>query len=441
MLLRSSVLEPARIEPTLQTESDLTKWAHAVMQDGRGLMVWRHDAPALIAVSEALQAHWQAHAPQMAMSHFSGHQPAGLLGRINEGLTQQGLQQAMQSVPIPEPHSIWFVHDAECFSEDELLLLLRLNEHFPGWKIRWVLLFNVALPMPPEKQALLDKASDRWLQWTTPSPARALALRPEPLTPALVGVAKSLRSSSVELWGLGLVVLLGLGVWLLLHNTTQDKTGTPQRTTAQQAPPHPAPNQTRPQGYGSIGPNTASVQTVESASDATLNPALSPPMNEAPLPIQGAPLPGQAAMSPPPADTGRVLERSGLQPEVASGLRSSPQTPPPPPPMPEVAQLGLRWLKTLPKDSLLLEHGIFETAQQAQRLLRVQNELGSARVVMLKATATEPTRFIVVTGPFRSEERARNFRARKRLPEQTRIEEVGRVLQKSAVPINRPRQN
>jgi hypothetical protein len=40
----------------------------------------------------------------------------------------------------------------------------------------------------------------------------------------------------------------------------------------------------------------------------------------------------------------------------------------------------------------------------------------------------------VVTGPFRSEERARNFMARKRLPEQTRIEEVGRVLQKSQAP-------
>jgi hypothetical protein len=439
MLLRSSVPEPARIEPTLQTESDLTQWARAVVQDGRGLMVWRHDAPALIAISEALQAHWQAQAPQLAMAHFSGHQPAGLLGRINESLTQQGLQQAMASGPNPEPHSIWFVHDAECFSEDELLLLLRLNEHFPGLKIRWVLLFNMALPLPQGKQALLDKAPGRWLQWTAPSPARALALRPEPLTPALVGVAKSLRSSSVELWGLGLVVLLGLGVWLLLHNTTQDKTGSPQRTTAQ-ATPHPAPDQTRLQGNGAIGQNTVSGQKVESASDATLNPDLRPPMNTTPSPVQGAPLNGQPAINPPPTEMGRVLERSGLPSEVASDLRSRPQTPPPPP-MPEVAQLGLRWLKTLPQDSLLLEHGVFETAQQAQRLLRVQNELNSARVVMLKATATEPTRFIVVTGPFRSEERARNFRARKRLPEQTRIEEVGRVLQKSAVPINRPRQN
>ena len=439
MLLRSSVPEPARIEPTLQTESDLTKWARAVVQDGRGLMVWCRGAPGLIAVSEALQAHWQAQAPQLAVAHFSGHQPAGLLGRINESLTQQGLQQAMESGPNPEPHSIWFVHDAESFSEDELLLLLRLNEHFPGLKIRWVLLFNMALPMPADKQALLDKAPGRWLQWTEPSPARALALRPEPLTPALTDVAKSLRSSSVELWGLGLVVLLGLGAWLLLHKTTQVKTGYPQRTTAL-ATPDSAPDQTKPQSSGAIGPNTASGQSVGSASDATMNPALPPPMNVTPLSIQGAPLPGQEAMSPPPAVMGRVLERSGLPPETASALQSRPLTPPPPP-MPEVAQLGLRWLNTLPKDSLLLEHGVFETAQQAQRLPRVQNELGSARVVMLKATANEPTRFIVVTGPFRSEERARNFMARKRLPEQTRIEEVGRVLQKSAIPINPAKQD
>jgi len=439
MTLRPSVPEPARIEPTLQTESDLVKWARAVLHEGRGLMVWRHDAPALIAVCEALQAHWQAQAPELDMAHFSGHQPAGLLGRINEGLTQQGLQNAMQSGTVPAPQSIWFVHDAECFSGDELLLLLRLNEHFPSWKIRWVLLFNVSQAVPPDKQALLDKASGGWLQWTMPAPARALALRPEPLPPALLGVTKQLRSSSVELWGLGLVAFLGLGVWLLLHHTTKDEPSFQQRA-APQVPPHPTPHQTRLQGDVTSGPSAAFGQPAESATDGTINPALRPPMDAEPLTIQGAPLPAQQVTRLPPSDMGRVLERSTLPPEAVAALKPEPQTPPPPP-MPEVAQRGLRWLKTLPKDSLLLEHGMFETAQQAQRLLRVQNELSTARVVMLKATATQSTRFIVVTGPFRSKERARNFMARKRLPEQTRIEEVGRVLQKSAAPINPPKQD
>ncbi len=432
MTLRSSVPEPARIEPTLQTESDLAKWARAVLHDGRGLMVLRHDAPALISVCEAMQAHLQAQAPELKIAHFSGHQPAGLLGQINEGLTQQGLQNAMQSGPVPEPQSIWFVHDTECFSSDELLLLLRLNAHFPGWKIRWVLLFNVSQALPSDKQALLDKAPDGWLQWTSPAPNHPLALRPAAPPPALIDVTLQLRNTSVELWGLGLVAVLGLGVWLLLHNTTQVGSDRPQRI-ATPITDHPKPEQTKLQDDGTIGPNTAPGQPAGSAADAGTHAVLRPAMNAPSLPSQGAPLPEPEAISPPPGDMGRVLERSGSVPEVAPDRQPKPQTPPRPP-MPEVAQRGLLWLKTLPQDSLLLEHGMFETAQQAQRLLRIQSELASARVVMLKATDTQPTRFIVVTGPFRSEERARNFMARKRLPEQTRIEKVGSVLQNSETP-------
>jgi hypothetical protein len=102
--------------------------------------------------------------------------------------------------------------------------------------------------------------------------------------------------------------------------------------------------------------------------------------------------------------------------------------------MPDVAARGRRWLSGLPQDSFVLEHGVFENAQQAQRLIKAHAELGNARIVMLKPTATMPSRFMVVTGPFRSLERAQNFKVRQQLPTQTHIEEVARVLQQSVSP-------
>lgn len=410
--------EPLRIEPTLQTRSELAIWAHAVLDEGRSLMVWRHDTPTLITVCEALQAHWQAQAPTLNITHFSGHQPASLLGRINETLTQQGLHQAMQPGQTPAPPSIWLVHDAERFSNDELLLLLRINSQFPGWKIRWVLLFNVGVPLPSDKQALLQEASGGWLQWTTPAPLRALALRPEAKPPALISaVQQQLQKTSVELWAAGLVVLLALGVWLVLQNTT--RTGTSPRPSPGPTSVAIAPTSTPVQGAPlplaqAAAPELPSAQAQVQAQTAVSAPA------PAPAPVS-APEPATAPTMPPVQ-----------QPAPAAAPEVTPPT------MPEVAQRGLRWVKGLPRDSFLLEHGEFETAQQAQRLIRANDELGNARVLMRPGNGNLAPRYLVVTGPFRSEERAKNFMQRKRLPEQTRIEEVARILKKTAIPTPKP---
>jgi hypothetical protein len=66
--------------------------------------------------------------------------------------------------------------------------------------------------------------------------------------------------------------------------------------------------------------------------------------------------------------------------------------------------------------------------------------LANARIVMLQSLKGAPARYLVVTGPFRSQERAQNFKARQQLPPQTHIEEVSRVLQQSLAPSPREAQ-
>ena len=109
------------------------------------------------------------------------------------------------------------------------------------------------------------------------------------------------------------------------------------------------------------------------------------------------------------------------------------------PPIPDAAQRGYRWLAALPQESFLILHGSHSSALQAKRQIDSKPELVNARMVMLKPTDTESTRFWVVTGPFRSQERAENFRVRQNLPVSTLILETSDVLKRSRpAPKNKP---
>ncbi len=98
--------------------------------------------------------------------------------------------------------------------------------------------------------------------------------------------------------------------------------------------------------------------------------------------------------------------------------------------MPDVALRGVRWLAQQSPEFYVLEHGAFKTAAQAQSLIKTRTELANARVIMLK-TAAAGGRFLVITGPFRSQERAQNYKVRENLPPQIPVRQVSEVLQES----------
>ncbi len=376
--------EPIRIEPTFDSDANEATWANAVQQEGHNLIVLRNDSPSLISVCEALTRHWQAHAPELKLVHFDAQQPARLLGQINEDLARQDLGESMQANPPSQPHSVWFVHDAEHLSDDELMLLLRLNTHFPGWGVRWVLLLNIDKPLEPNRQAWLTQADGHWLSWKETPMVQGLTGTTSGLAQTPYQASPLSSKKNLGLWAAGLLVLAAVGGWLVVKNGN-DKM--------------------------SIRPNEPAAQVRPDAEPT------SPPQAPA-LPAQNA---DSTAASTPPV----LPPPSTDEPPAQAAVRPAAKT------MPEVARRGYRWLRTLPKDSFLLEHGVFETPQQAQRFIRTQTELGNARVLMLEPAGDKDPHFLVATGPFRSEERARNFIVRKELPQQTRIEPVDRVLQKS----------
>jgi hypothetical protein len=98
--------------------------------------------------------------------------------------------------------------------------------------------------------------------------------------------------------------------------------------------------------------------------------------------------------------------------------------------VPEIALRGLQWLTLQSPEFFVVEHGAFQTAAQAQSLIRSKDELANARVLMRK-TANPGGRFVVITGPFRSQERAQNYKDRENLAPQTPVRRVSDVLEDS----------
>lgn len=409
MTSRSALSENTRIDPILHSHNDLSLLAQALFDERKNLMVFPSPLPALSETVQSLQQHLVNQTPSVHLVHFSGQHPAAMLGKINEGLVQQSLIQGVPGEPGPSPDAFWFVHDAQYLQSDELRLLLQLNDHFPNWRVRWVLLFDVTPNLTTEQKIWMDQASSTWLKWPSQASApwgdalasdgnenASVATRPN-LKNGAMGTAKP----GLKAWLLltsGLATLL-LGAWWYGPSSSMDSAG-PSVSQARRADMVESP-------LPAIDTSNSDLQKTP---EAELKP-ISEDTNNAAAPFQN--------------------EVSGLpQPSTAPKLSRQ---------MPDVAARGYQWLQSLPRESFVLQHGSFDTATQAQRSGSQNTNLRGARVVMLKPSASQTPQFVLVSGPFRSQDRALNFKKKNKLPDSTSIEPITAILQKSMAP-QQPRQ-
>jgi hypothetical protein len=96
--------------------------------------------------------------------------------------------------------------------------------------------------------------------------------------------------------------------------------------------------------------------------------------------------------------------------------------------LPEAALQGRAWLKGLPEDSFVIEHQSFATLREAQAAIKGKEWLANARIVPLFANDKDEARFAVVTGPFRSKDRAKNTITRLGLSNEVVIKAVPSAL-------------
>jgi hypothetical protein len=373
MLLGPSHPNPPVLAQPKEPESGLEALSQVVLKDDQNLIIWRQDSEAMLRAAHALQTLWRTEAPAVSVEHFTGQQRLALLSHINQGIAQLGLTQAMQTPsPTPLPRQIFIVTHAEQLSAPDVQMLQDLTRHLPGLRWRWVLLGLDA-------SGGHNSAAIAGMNPCEPSPQSMN----EPLTLASIPLEIQAASSptsdkpSKRLAWLSLAALLGLGAW-----------GTALHFSDPNAVPPQADNRS------------------EAATPAASAPSLDTP------PSQAKDLVASAVPAEPAA-----LPQALAAPDTRNDV-------------PEIALRGVQWLALQSPEFFVLEYGAFQTAAQAQSLIRTRDELAKARVLMRK-NAYPGGRFVVITGPFRSQERAQNYKVRENLPPQIQVRSISDVLEDS----------
>jgi septal ring-binding cell division protein DamX len=106
--------------------------------------------------------------------------------------------------------------------------------------------------------------------------------------------------------------------------------------------------------------------------------------------------------------------------------------------LPDIAVSGRQWLRKLPEDSFVLEHKTFGRVKDAQAFIRRNDYLVNARIVPVFKDGKEEARFVVVTGYFRTKERAKNTIARLGLPSEVTVTPTELAVSQSQIKKSKP---
>ena len=92
--------------------------------------------------------------------------------------------------------------------------------------------------------------------------------------------------------------------------------------------------------------------------------------------------------------------------------------------LPEAAVQGRLWLKGLPSDAFVLEHQTFSSLKEARAFIKDKEWLVNARITPVFLEGKDEVKFAVMTGHYRSIDRAKNTITRLKLPTNVTITSV-----------------
>ena len=179
-----------------------------------------------------------------------------------------------------------------------------------------------------------------------------------------------------------------------------------------------------------VKPKTKIELPAEKTAEATGGPTIV--KDELPAPVVVAPLspvvePAPTPAPPEPAPTPPSKEKPApAKPEkVITEL-------------PETAVQGRLWLKGLPDESYVLRHGTFASLKQARAAMKDKDWLANARFVPVFKEGKDEAEFAIVTGPFRTKDRAMNTMARLKLSGSASVESSASMYDQSLQPKAKP---
>ena len=444
-----------RVSDRLQMDSCLT----AVSKEGKSLVLVSPSGELLDHFGAAFIRRLKQSLDNTPVEVFMPPDSEVMLERFNKLLSALSLDVATKARTQLPPESVWVVHDANALGSYEIELLTRLVHQFPGAGIATILMFTsdanpatsicnqgkqfvswvLEMPTPEQKLSTIqqarkngnEEAAVQFFNRLSKDVAKQVgkeksATKPTQSTgnqaPASAKSTAKKPASNRKLWPWVLVIsgllAISVGVAAMLHpemakqfvadldRLFDSKTYEP-KTKAKAKLETPVETKSEIKSETTGGPTVV--------------------QGELPAPVAIAP----AAVTAPPA------------PAVAEPAPAPKELPPSKPEkviteLPETAVQGRLWLKGLPEDSYVLQHGTFATVKQAKAAMNGKDWLANARVIPVFSDGKDEAEFALVTGPFRTKDRAQNTLARLKLSNSVSLESSAGLYKQALPPKAKP---
>jgi hypothetical protein len=438
-----------RVTDRLQMESCLS----AVAQDGKSVVISSDSNELIDHYGAAFVRRIKQKLPQTQLEVFLPRDTEAMLERFNQLLNTLSLDVATKLRMGLAPEKVWVVHDANAMGGHEIQLLTRLIQQFPGAGISVILMFtegtsqgdaianqnkqfiawSLERPSAEQKLAAIQQARKNGQEEAAVDFFNRLSKSAVKKLPAGAGGAASAapakaapppppRKSRQTSKGLKVTVVIagllsvsmGVAFWLnpevgdqILAKVTDlmDVSGKANKksdsTAANQADEKPAPGTVGSDGK-EVPPGAPNLSQLEPKVELVPGP------QPAATASASASVPVPAAVTPPPAPPEPVKEAAA---KVITEL-------------PDAAIKGRLWLKSLPTDAFVLEHQSFDTVKEARAFTKDKEWLVNARIAPVFSLGKDEARFAIMTGPFRSVDRAKNTISRLKLSSNVTITSV-----------------
>ena len=382
---------------------------------------------ALSCQHEALLDHYvqillqrlRSNAPELDIEVYFPANSDSLISRFNEALASQSVRQATRSPNEAHAGQIWLVHDAQQLPEQELQLLARLIQNFPGANIRAILLMVGQTPSPESLSAFGRKL----LRWEIEGPTEEQAqaaletARHEGQGDAMglllrrIGKLRPLPAAwSAEPAEHAEIPAPAIAAPL----ATQPAVPEPPKGRKLSLPAWKLPRWSLPQSLALTLPDRSALSLDDLRRRGPLLGAAVGALALSVLImmwIQPASF-GLKGKGRPSADNAEAAARAQtpITSVTAAPAAAAPVE------LPDPAAEGQAWVRTLPPTSFLVQHGTTSTYDKAQQLISSYPSLRESRIVAAYRPGEKLAHFVVVSGPYESVPRANERIGKKDIP-------------------------
>lgn len=376
--------------------------ANAIANEGQSLVLYSPHEPLLDHYLNLLIERLRRQTPEPRMEVYFPTNTESLIARFNDVLARQSVKEATRQPQENQSAQIWIVHDTQLLPDQEIQLMARLIQNFPGANIRAILLMTGNNPQKASLSALGRKV----LRWDIEAPTAEQAQL------ALDTAAQNgqLQAVTQLLQRMGSMPETSVNVGNEVPRAEHDLPAPPPaaRTLsslaslvgkAAAAPARWLSELTR--RSAGVLPKALLNTTGSGPSRLFLGAGLALLLS---IGLMAWLQPHAFGSAAQPKVAPAAPAASLTAPQTTAAIAAAPAAPAsePAPEVPDESQQSQAWVRSLPAASFLIQHGNVMTYQKAVDLKKGVPAQAQARIVAAYRPGDSLAHFVIVSGPFDS---------------------------------------